>query len=221
MAMVWHHPPAGHVVMESDFPAQHWVLQLVADFSVLQSSIEMAVERKLALGTPAVAKVINKKFLRRLTDEDRWSLVKALAIDCSYDGDLSGASGLFWQCKRVRDLFAHQSDLALVRESGSSDYFYLVTGDVPEGVPSPLTPAAVRQLSANCRWLRALVDHLASRSGVRFASFVGKHRADGSLYLPSIEILPPPPLPIQPDWEPVDLTRETGGSGIPVRQPGG
>lgn len=218
MVMMWHHPPVGHVVMEADFPAQHWVLQLIADFSVLQSSIEVAVDRKLALDTPAVAKVINKRFLRRLTDEDRWSLVKALAADSNYDGDLSAASAIFWQSKRVRNLFAHRSDLALVREPSSPEYFYLVNGDSPEGIPSPLTPAAVRQLSANCRWLRALVEHLASRSGVRFASFVARRRADGFMYLPSLEVLPPPPLPIPPDWEAVDLTRETGDSGIPVQQ---
>ncbi len=130
---VWYHPPPGHVVMEADFPARHWVLQLIADFSVLQSYIEVGVERKLNLGAPAAAKVVFRKFLRRLTDEDRWSLVKALAVDCDYDGDLSSGSDTFWQIKRVRDLFAHRSDVPLVREAGSPEFFYFMMGTVPRG----------------------------------------------------------------------------------------
>jgi len=81
--------------MESGFPAQPWVLQLVADFSVLQSTVEMAVDQKLALSAPAVAKVISKKYLRKLPDDDRWSLVKALAADSKYGGDMATASNLF------------------------------------------------------------------------------------------------------------------------------
>ena len=76
MATVWHHPPTGYVVMEGGFPAQHWVLQLIADFSVFQSAVEMAIDRKFALAAPAVAKVISKKYLRRLPDDDRWLLVR-------------------------------------------------------------------------------------------------------------------------------------------------
>lgn len=204
--------------MESGFPAQHWVLQLIADFSVLQSTVETAVDQKLALGAPAVAKVISKKYLRKLPDEDRWSLVKALATDTKYGGDMATASNLFWQAKRTRDLFAHRSDLPLVREPNNFQYFYLLSGTTPDGVPSPLTPAGVRQMSANCRWLRALVLHLASLGGARFASFVVKHGPDGHAYLPSVEILPPPLLPIPPDWEALDLSREIGDSGIPVQQ---
>lgn len=216
---VWWHVPEGQVIMEAGFPAQHWVLQFIADFSGVQSNIEMVLDRKLALETPAVAKVINKKFLRRLTDEDRWSLVKALAVDCDYDGDLRAASTAFWRCKRVRDLFAHRSDLPLVRTPSSPDYFYLITGsEAPDGLPDPLTPAALRQLSADCRWLSALVSHLASRSGVKFASFLVRERSDGFRYLPSIECLAPPPLPVPLDWDSTGLTRETGESDIPVKQ---
>jgi hypothetical protein len=217
MVNVWHSPPVGQAVMEAGFPAQHWVLQLVSDYSMLQSSIEMAVEQKLSHSAPAMAKVISKKFLRRLTDDDRWSLVKALASDCGYTGDLGSASNIFWKAKRVRDLFAHRSDMLLVREPSSAEYFYLLF-DAPDGIPKPLTPAVLRQLSADCRWLRALVDHLSSLAGTKFASFMVREREDGFKYLPSIEILSPPPLPVPPDWEPVGLARETGESDIPVQQ---
>jgi hypothetical protein len=218
MADVWHYPPVGQAVMEAGFPAQHWVLQLVSDYSMLQSSIEMAVDRKLAQSAPAIAKVIRRKFLRRLTDDDRWSLVKALALDCGYTGDLGDASNIFWKAKRVRDLFAHRSDISLVREPSSTEYFYLLF-DAPAGVPKPLTPAALRQMSADCRWLRALVDHLASLAGTKFATIVVRKPEASVGYLPRIEILPPPPLPVPPDWDPVGLARETGESDIPVQQP--
>ncbi|WP_146249152.1 MULTISPECIES: hypothetical protein [unclassified Curtobacterium] len=218
MTNIWYHPPAGHVVMEGEFPSQHWVLQLIADFSVLQSTVELAIDQKLALSAPAVAKVISKKYLRKLPDDDRWALVKALAADTKYEGDMVAASDVFWQAKRTRDLFAHRSDLPLVREPNSSQYFYLVSGNIPVGLPSPLTPSDARQMSANCRWLRALVLHLASLGGARFASFLVKHGSDGRAYLPRVEVLPPPPLPVPPDWEALDLSREVGDSGVPVAQ---
>jgi len=75
-------------------------------------------------------------------------------------------------------------------------------------------------MSANCRWLRALVLHLASLGGAWFASFVIKQRPDGHAYLPRVEMLPPPPLPVPPDWEALDLSREVGDTGVPVKQNG-
>ncbi|MDR0960613.1 MAG: hypothetical protein LBM23_09800 [Propionibacteriaceae bacterium] len=214
----WNFPPHGEIIMEAGFPAQHWVLQLIAEFAILQNSIEMTIRKKLALETPKIAKVINKHFLSRMTDNDRWELIKALACDANYSFPLQSESTAFAECKRVRDLFAHRHHIDLVCEPNSSEYFYLLNGADAKDIPSPLTPAKIRQLGANCRWLSAFVLYLASNSGVRFTPMHLTRDSGGSYYLPEIEILKPPPLPIPPDWEPTDLTREIGDSGIPVTQ---
>ncbi|MCW2848956.1 MAG: hypothetical protein JWR90_2930 [Marmoricola sp.] len=200
---VWFPVQPGQVVVEADRPAEHWILEFIGAFSMVQDQVEFAVFMRIRSESPRLAKTLQEKYLTRINDTDRWEYVKALAKDVGYEGDINRASDTFKACQRLRNLVAHSNQLDLVREHGTSDYFYqLPPGVTPRGVPTPLTPAVFRQFAANCRWLRALIVHLESLGGTKFVLPVGIERADGSLYSPRIEMLAPPPLPVPPDWAP-------------------
>ena len=198
---VWFPVPPGRVFVEADRPAEHWVLEFIGALSMVQDEIEFAVFRRIRSQSPRLGKTLREKYLTRINDKDRWEYVKALAADVGYEGDTNRASDTFWACQRLRNVVAHSTQLELVREHGTSDYYYQLPPDVAaKDLPSPLTPAVFRQFAANCRWLKALIVHLESLGGEIFISPVGRERADGSVYSPRIEMLAPPPLPIPPDW---------------------
>lgn len=196
--------------VEAGKPAEHWVLQMTAAFSWVQLRIESTLEIYLRRKSPALAAKIAKKHLQRLSDEDRWDYVKALAADVGYTGSLlPGASDAFWRCKRVRDLVGHNPEgMELVRSREQPDFHYRVPPDKKGGtVPDPLTPLSFRQLGAECRWLVAFLQHIGYLGGHVYVSGAAVVDDEGRPHPQYVEILEPPPLPVPPDWTIEGLSR--------------
>jgi hypothetical protein len=183
---------------------------MTAEFASVQMGIETMVGFHLIRASPALGKAISKKHLRRLSDDERWGYLKALAKDAGYAGDqINKASDAFKRCKRVRDLVGHlPSGLQLMRRPGQVEfeYHYPIYDEVNyEGIPKPLTPQTFRQMGAECRWLHAFIDHIGFLAGQRFISPRAEIGEDGQIREVAMRVLEPPPLPVPPDWEPVDL----------------
>lgn len=207
---VWWPLQEGEVYFVAGKPAEHWVLEMIGAFASLQQGIETILGVYLRRFSREVAKKITQKHFGRLSDEDRWDYVKALASDAGYKGELMhSASDAYWRCKRVRDLASHQTGLTLVRDQSSLTYHYLLPlGTQSKGIPEPLTPEQFRLLAAEARWLDALVDHIGYLAGIRYILPIARIGSDGEPQERRIEILEPPPLPISPEWDKEGLNRE-------------
>jgi hypothetical protein len=207
--------PAGHVVIEGGQPAQSWLLGVLGSFARLQDEVQhqltMYIYNKSA---EHVALTLERCHFSRLTDAERWGYIKSLAKDVGFTGDLNRASDAFWRCKRVRDVIGHSESLELWFDPTIQAYTYLSGAKRLKGVPDPLTPAVLRMIEAETRWLWSLVRHLGYLGGVTYVS-VGFHRHDdGKLHAPALEIPDPGPLPTDPDWQAPEarpLPCETGG----------
>lgn len=207
---VWWPLQDGEIYVVAGKPAEHWVMELVGTFSGLQDSIRNLVWVYLSQTSPKLADAIDKKHLKRLSDKDRWDYVKVLAEDVGYKGDrLPSASQAFWRCKAVRDFVSHRrGQMTLVLSPDGTSYHYQSSeSSSNKYLPDPLTPEVFRGLSAECRWLQALVNHLAFVGGIDFLGALFRRTPEGDLELPHLEILEPPPLPIEPDWDGSDLQR--------------
>lgn len=179
-------------------------MTMLAEFSSLQEAIDGTVAQYLIGKTPELGRRIAKKHLSRLSDEDRWTYVKAFARDVGYPSSLQAAGDAFWRCKHVRDLVGHHQTggLELVRTHDRKGYYYRLTpkGEIKPQIPTPLTPASFRQLGAECRWLQALIFHLGYLGGLRYISSMARMNTDGQPEPIYMRILNPPALPISPEW---------------------
>lgn len=179
---IWWPLQQGEVYIEDGKPAEHWVLEMVAEFASVQTGIEAIVSAHLRRMSPGIADKITKKHLTRLSDEDRWDYLKALASDAGYEGKLlNSASDAFWRCKRLRDLVGHYpTGLVLVRSQEQPDFHYRVPREGKfKKVPDPLTPQTFRQSGADCRWLHAFIEHIGSLAGIPFIRAIAKVDPDG------------------------------------------
>lgn len=198
------------VYIEAGKPAEHWVLRMAAEFSAVQVAIDSVLTMHLRQRSPALGHKIARKHFRRLSDEDRWEYLKALAEDAGYSGGLlTDASEVFRRAKRVRDLVGHHPEgLELVRSQENPEYHYDTRGAEAKDMTGPLTPLAFRQLGAECRWIVALVDHIAFIAGQTYVSPFGRADESGRPQAVYLRMLEPPALPIAADWTADELRQE-------------
>lgn len=193
----------GEIYVVEGKPAEHWVVEFLGGFAALQNGIEQILGIYFQRHSPAVAKTLKKKHLRRLSDEDRWDYVKALAQDGGYVGNLMPpASESYWRCKHVRDALAHPvTKLQLGRTETIPDYHYQLSKEARKPqIPDPLTPEVIRVLTAETRWLNAFLDHISCLAGNLYDLPWARLDSGSSSTTGRTEILEPPPLPIPGDW---------------------
>ncbi|WP_159096562.1 MULTISPECIES: hypothetical protein [Miniimonas] len=197
-------------------PAEHWALEFMGAFAGVQNGIETLLAFYLSRFSPELSKAVAKRHFARLSDDERWTYVKAWARDAGYTGELlEDASNAFWRCKRVRDFLGHpRTALVLARDFEDATYCYQVPEDRRALLPDPLTPEALRVLGAECRWLQAFLDHIGSLAGLPYALPMARVGPDGKPETRWIEMLEPSRLPIGPDWTNEGLFRE-----MPAREP--
>lgn len=201
--VAYHHVPAGQVLLEGSRPAEHWALALVAGFASLQECIASALHTYIQIkGAGHVANLLNKRHFSRLSDDERWDYVKALAKDVGFDRDIQEATDVFWRCKRTRDVIGHAPQLSLLYDPEIGLFRYESHGSPSKGVPDPLTPATLRLLTTQSKWLDQFVCHLLYRGGGRFITAWGHQHEDGTVHPFRVEIPDPGPVPNQPDWDP-------------------
>lgn len=192
--------------------SEQWVLEFIGGFSTLQKTIESFVGGFIRQSSPFIGKKIEKNHLRRLTDEERWDYVKALAREGDYQGSLMHtASNAFWRCKRIRDFVSHHPRMLLLYGEDGNVFY-----DVPHKQwrylkVDPLTPETFRKLATECRWLEAFVRHLTYLSGFPFISAHVPINTAGEPQPQYVEVMEPPPLPVSDDWEASGLTRNIEG----------
>ena len=200
--VMYRHLRDGQVLLEGDRPAEHWALELMAGFTRLQFTIESQLTAYLHQHSPHVADVLEKKYISRLTDDERWLYVKAMGKDVGYQGNLQPAGDAFWRCKRVRDVIGHSTSFQPLYDPTIQAFRYPIDRNHhKKGVPDPLTPAVLRNLAMECRWLEAVVTHLGYLGGVRSMSVGGHQHEDGTVHWPLLEIPEPGPLPTDPAWQ--------------------
>lgn len=197
----WFVLPEDHVFMEANRPAEKWALGLLGAFTRLQEVIEGTVAGCIEASNPHLSQVIYKKHLQRLTDDERWAYVKALAVDVSYVADMQPASDAFWGCKRVRDIVGHSYSLDLVYDTDLGSYRYQYNTAQHKNAPDPLTPAVLRRMVTDAHWLAALVRHIGYLGGVKCIG-AGHRHPDGRVHFPWAEVPDPGPRPQDSDWEP-------------------
>lgn len=201
----WYFPiPDGVAVFEADRTAEHWVLELLREFAGLQATIGSFLHTRFCEHSAKVADLLRKKHLARLSDDDRWSYVEALTTDVGYDDDLVMAKEAFFRCRSVRNVFAHpQFELTLATAPGRPEPHYVFPSSLKtKSIPDPLTPGAVRQLGADCRWLTYLVTYLSWRGSTRPWMRFDPSKEDNKVEL---VLSKPPPLPVSPDWTETSL----------------
>jgi hypothetical protein len=185
---------------------------MMGAFASVQATADQALVMHLRESNPCLAEQLRKQNIERLRDDERWDCIKALARAVNYEGDMNSASDAFWRSKRLRDAVGHGAAIELVHNRTTPEPHFLLLTRSRKGLPDPLMPVHFQQAAAECRWLVVLVKHLAWLGGATVASFAVSTRADGTRYLPYMEVLPPPDLPVAADWEPgSDLHRELPG----------
>lgn len=220
-ALVGVYVPQGSVVMEAGRPAEYWPIALLAGFSRLQELIRQCLTLVLKQhGSNAMADELTRKHFSRLTDADRLAYLKALARDSGHESKISSISDVFWRCKRVRDVIAHQEYLELLYEPRLEVHCFNIAPERMKGIPSPLTPAALRLLVANCRWLEAQVCWLAQQAGVPVISPVGHRHPDGTVHSAKVRLVDPGPPADDSEWQnPPFIPLPCDTAGCPVPQP--
>lgn len=206
-ARFMHHVPDGKILLEGGKPAEYWVFLFISSFSRLQKSIESIITIRLCQHSEALGRKIARRHLSRLSDEDRWDYVKALAKDVSYTGDLARPSQVYWRCKRVRDFFSHSQVMPELVITSEYQSFHYYKAKEHAGLSEQLTPNGVRLLERECAWLSHFVYYLSYMGGTKAVQGHAIENERGEVVSARLEILEPPPLPIDVDWKPDNLSR--------------
>lgn len=191
------------VMILGDKSAERWILDFLGAFSRLQSAISSTVWNVFAVRNGALAKVLYKTQLTRLSDGDRWNYVKALAKDASYPGNMQIASDRFWRAKHTRDLVGHSPTFEYAFDTTTGTYGYPANWGTGRSrqVPDPLTPQSFRQLITDCNWLVCLVNHLGSERGANPQEWMGRAHDDGTVHLGNVRVVNPGEPPSTHVWQ--------------------
>lgn len=148
------------------------LLQFIGVFAKAQDIIDSTVQHQTRMAMPELGPLISERFLNRMNDDDRLTLLHAVATQVSYSGDLSRFDEVCKRAKIVRDRLTHGG---VMPARGGEEYILSLTSkERAREISSPknLSTADVQQFLAEASWLLAHVGRLGSEAGAFKTSIV-------------------------------------------------
>lgn len=154
-----------------------YVLLFVGKFAGVQFHIDTAVRAQLESHMTVLGPVVADQLLTRVRDDQRRTLIIALADEVKYSGDLRNFKYVFDRAKSARDLFGHAQQIAEAWNPANGSWALGVATRAgtkwPDLLPSPLVVDSVKGLIADCEWMSAVVTRLLFEMGWRVFALDG------------------------------------------------
>lgn len=148
------------------------IVQFIGVFAKVQDLVDAIVQHHAKQAMPKLGPVISRRFLNRVNDNDRLTMLHAVASEGAYSGDLSKFDEVYSRVRVMRNRLTHGG--AVPSRNGTEYIIGLTPTERARGVAaSPnLSPEDADQILAEANWLLTHIAVLGVESGAFSTSIV-------------------------------------------------
>ncbi|MGB3521946.1 MAG: hypothetical protein WBA50_10765 [Mycobacterium sp.] len=146
---------------------QHLLWEFVGAFTRVQDTIDNVVAKEFFdRRVPKMSKLLWRRTVKRINDEERVELLKAIAKELESDADLTSFRVVYDRAAELRNKVAHSTRVVLDGDDQLIVRTTMIVSSDPEEGVLRVDRQAIRDRSLDCAWLHAQAMYVIASSNV-------------------------------------------------------